>query len=44
MDPTIKFNGCKFLLENFYERMDYEDNSALMWAGIDSSINKLHDF
>ena len=24
--------------------MDYEDSSALMWADIDSSINKLYDF
>jgi len=44
MDPRIKFNRCKFLLEIFFEKMNYEDSSALMWAEIDSSINKLHDF
>ena len=44
MDPKIKFHGCKFLLENFYERMKYDDSPALMWADIDASINKLYDY
>ena len=44
IDLRIKFNGCKFLFEFFYERMDYEDSPALMWPDIDSSINKLYDF
>ena len=44
MDPKIKFHGCKFLLKNFYERMEYDDSLALMWADIDFSINKLYNF
>ena len=43
MNPKIKFNGCKFLLQNIYEKIEY-DSSALMWADADSSINKLYDF
>ena len=41
MDPRIKFYGCKFLLENFYERMECDDSSALMQVDIDASTKKV---
>ena len=43
MDPRIKFEGHKYLLEKFYEKMNYPDCS-LVWKDIEHSINNIHDF
>ena len=43
MDPRIKFEGCKYLLENFYEKMNYP-YCFLAWNDIELSINNMYDF
>ena len=37
MDPRIKFEGCKYLHENIYEKMNYP-NCFLAWNDIEYSI------
>jgi len=43
MDPRIKFEGHKYLLEKFYEKMNYP-YCSLVWKDIEHSINNMHDF
>jgi len=43
IDPHIKFEGCKYSLDIFYEKMNYSD-SAIVWIDIDNSINNLYHF
>ena len=43
MVPRIKFERSKYLLENFYEKMNYLD-SFLAWNDIEHSINNIYNF
>ena len=43
MDPRIKMNGCKYLLEQFYTRMNYGESCLEKWVEIESSLDKLFE-
>ena len=43
MDPRIKMRGCKFLLKQFYKRMNYADNHCEKWKEIEASLEKLYE-
>ena len=44
MDPRLKFLGTKFLIESFYERMNYDDSPAIVWAEVEAAIYHLYDY
>jgi hypothetical protein len=44
MDPRLKFLGTKYLIECFYERMNYNDSPVMVWSDVEAAIYALYDY